>query len=129
MSFSAVIAKFESKAYQQAKQARDGVVVDIAGDLNKQAPVDTGRFRSNWNTGVESPDLNTSFRTINDAVQRAEMMVKYAPLESTIHHTNNLDYALDLERGTSKQAPAGWVRTTVAKFRRMIEKRAKEANR
>lgn len=129
MSFTAVISKFESKAYQQAKQVRDDVVVDVAKDLNRQAPVDTGRFRSNWNTAVDDPDMEISERTINDAVQRAEAMVKYAPLESTIHHTNQLDYALDLERGTSRQAPAGWVRRTVAKFQRMIAKRAKEANR
>jgi hypothetical protein len=50
--------------------------------LKLESPVDTGRFRSNWQTTIEKRQGSV---------------------------TNNLPYSERLAAGWSKQAPAGWV--------------------
>lgn len=82
--------------------------------LINNSPVRTGRFRGAWVLGVNSanrsePDTpDKSEGEANISFQRADGLV--AQLKSgeiAIYLSNNLDYALMLEYGWSKQAPAG----------------------
>lgn len=94
------------------------VVLDVLDRVVKKSPVDTGRFRGNWNVGIDAPDLSTSENTANDAKQRGQSVLAGVKTgEVVVYVTNNLDYAKSLEDGHSKQAPAGVLGVTVAEIR------------
>lgn len=101
-----------------------------------RSPVDTGRFRSNWNYSLNSPDPTittidptTKARKAGDAApvsaptasgndrgtQQAAMVLTMAA-GSVSFLSNGLPYAVRLENGYSKQAPQGMVRITAAEF-------------
>ena len=76
-----------------------------------------GRFRANWQVGLhQQPDA-----TITDAtdagggktISRLTAVAAAARAGGVIYISNSLPYADALERGHSKQAPAGIVRLTV----------------
>lgn len=101
-----------------------------------RSPVDTGRFRSNWNYSLDSPDYSISPvdpslkpRKPGDPVptsapttiggdrgtqQAAMVLTMKAGTVSFL--SNGLPYAQRLENGYSKQAPLGMVRLTAAEF-------------
>lgn len=88
-----------------------------------KSPVDTGRFKGNWNLGVgeadESINLNQFDKSGGETITRADGSLQaYAAFENfpVIHITNNLPYAGRLEDGYSGQAPGGMVGLTVAEI-------------
>nr|WP_309504287.1 hypothetical protein [uncultured Roseovarius sp.] len=87
-----------------------------------KSPVDTGRFKGNWNVGVGQMDLKTT-ETVDPSgggtITRADReLTAYASAEGfpVINLTNNLPYAVRLEDGHSNQAPNGMVGLTVAEL-------------
>ncbi len=94
-------------------------VLDMAGQMVLMSPVDTGRFRSNWQYGAGS--INTDTGASIDAsgagsIGRITVGVAAWKPGETMIVSNSLPYAQRLEVGWSKQAPAGVVRTTIASF-------------
>ena len=103
-----------------------GTLFGVASRIIKRSPVDTGRFRNNWQASVNSPAVGFTpamDKTGNKAVQEASGLINSFQMGSTFYLTNNLPYANRLEYGWSNQAPSGMVRITVAE----IEQRIKEA--
>lgn len=74
------------------------VALEAEAQLKEQSPVDTGRFRSNWDKQIE-------------------------PLEASV--SNNLPYAERLANGWSKQAPEGWIETIAANMKPYAEAQAR----
>lgn len=130
MSFAGSIATFAEKT----KGKQDVIVRKLAFDglrgVVLRSPVDTGRFRGNWNLGVERPDFtarggivatakdgtpqrNLSQRSRSrrgnvataEGLQRGQEKLAAVNRHSKVYITNNLPYAIPLERGHSKQAP------------------------
>ena len=88
--------------------------LDFLRLITFSSPVDTGRFRSNWNVGFNSPDNSTNDGVNFSAVlAKNENEVKVSPLNvsGVIWFSNNLPYAVPLNNGTSKQAPQFFVET------------------
>lgn len=84
----------------------------------KKSPVDTGRFRSNWQVSknVErSGTIDVGKEAQSKTVQRGMATIEGFDLSSdtAIHIQNNLPYARRLEHGHSKQAPQGMVGLTL----------------
>jgi hypothetical protein len=94
-----------------ALQALSGVVL--------KSPVDTGRFRGNWNVSIDTAD-----RSVSDVadkggtatIARGQGIITAVPPYRVIWLSNNLPYARRLETGWSKQAPAGVVALTLAEL-------------
>lgn len=83
-----------------------------------------GRFKGNWIVSVNGRRNDT--RDVVDpsgelSMKVGEGLLKYARGGDVIYIQNNVPYALPLEFGHSKQAPAGMVRLTVARFRNFID--------
>ena len=107
-----------------------------------RTPVDTGRARSNWVVGLNSPSSTPSSNLDTDpgpvtsdgtgkskAKSRMIMKVKTANAENTKSYilTNNVVYAIRLEYGWSRrQAPSGMVRITLREFNRVVQRVASE---
>ena len=87
-----------------------------------KSPVDTGRFRGNWNVAIGAPDMTTTENVDpsgGETIQRGGAVIAtYSSLDNfpPVFLTNNLPYAVRLEDGYSKQAPGGMVGLTVAEI-------------
>lgn len=83
--------------------------------LINKSPVDTGRFRGAWVVGNNIADRrepNTPDKTegeSNISFQRSRSLIAQLQPGDIVYISNNLDYALMLEYGWSKQAPQGMV--------------------
>lgn len=98
----------------------------VAGTILKEllitTPVDTGRARANWQTtSLEASDSDKypkpEFPSSPEAgVEEAKQMFRDEMNDHTggsIHITNNVPYIDPLNRGTSSQAPAGFIERAV----------------
>lgn len=104
---------------------REGIVevhralhIEAGRRLILRSPVDTGRFRNNWQTGIGSAPSGEA--NLADPLSRGA--AKVARLEPFVLTTwvNNVPYAGRLENGWSKQAPAGMLRITAAEISRAL---------
>jgi hypothetical protein len=89
------------------------------------SPVDTGRFRGNWQVGLTAPvtgTLATLDKSGAATIARGNQVLSQAKSGGVIYINNNLPYAQRLEYGWSKQAPSGMVRITLARFQSMLDK-------
>ena len=107
------------------------------------SPVDTGRFRANWNVAYGAPNPSTDgksgrtrrhsgtgtqvgrTRTASTASSRERAQIESVnrmPATGVIYLTNNLAYAVKLEYGHSAQAPSGMVRIAVAQWPEILRR-------
>lgn len=111
-------------------KAREDIVVrklglDILSSVVRMSPVDTGRFRGNWQVGLTAPvtgTLATLDKSGAATIARGNQVLSQAKSGGVIYINNNLPYAQRLEYGWSKQAPSGMVRITLARFQAMLDK-------
>lgn len=113
----------------------DLVVRKIALDLFKRvimkSPVDTGRFKGNWQVAIgaiPSGTLELTDKSGSATVSKVTAATLGLKAGDIITLANNLDYAMGLEMGRSKQAPVGMVRTTVLEFGGVVTQAANEVN-
>jgi hypothetical protein len=90
-----------------------------------RSPVDTGRFRANWNASFGAPEYTTTVSTNEGrGITEASKALSF-PVGGVAYLSNGLAYAVQLEHGYSKQAPAGMVKLAAAEFARFVQGAAK----
>lgn len=112
------------KAKAAPEQVIRKVGLSIGTNLVDGSPVDTGRFRGNWNVAFGYIDpLTTPSRDLTGGKtkERIRVLLNGWPAGSDIFFTNSLPYAIPLEYGSSKQAPLGMVRVTVTEFQTYVD--------
>lgn len=127
------IAAWVKKQKKNQDQIVRKVVLDVDRSLQRRSPVDTGRFKTNWQLGVDfkptgynyQSSSNTKLGMIDDSV--IGLHAGSIPVQSGGHVywlVNNLPYANALEDGHSKQAPAPWgiVNITLIKFEGIVDR-------
>lgn len=112
-------ARLLQKAGEKADLVVRKTALDLQSSMIEMSPVDTGRFKGNWQCGVGS--VNTATDAPEDtsgaaAIGRTQTVLEGWKPGQTITLSNSLPYARRLEYGWSKQAPGGMVRLTVANF-------------
>lgn len=123
--FSLAIAAWCEKSADRADLVLRKVALDIGARVVLRSPVDTGRFRANWQYGVSGPNTATlvaADKSGQSSIARIAAGVATARLGDVIYISNALPYALRLETGWSKQAPAGMVGLTVTEFQSAIDR-------
>ncbi len=105
----------------------------------QRSPVDSGRFRANWQVGVGTrpdgqvagTDLQAQGSPPDGAAVNAALgaLTAVGPATDATYVVNNLPYADALENGHSKQAPQGMVEVTVAELRQVASLVAKQVVR
>ena len=101
-----------------------GLAVDQAVVLG--TPVDTGTARSNWIVSLGEADDRTRDAYVpleggdmgetgnaEAAMAQGKAAIAASKPNQDIHITNNLDYIMDLNEGSSAQAPAAFVEEAV----------------
>jgi hypothetical protein len=119
--FSLDLSRLVARANGQADTGVRKIMLEAFSGMVKKSPVDTGRFRANFVIGHGAPNVTTSTTTdksgggtigrIASAVATTRLMDG-----ALIFCTNSLPYALKLENGSSKQAPAGIVKLTLTEI-------------
>lgn len=105
---------------------------DLFGRVIMRSPVDTGRFRNNWQLGINQIPTGEVAGTDKGAVNQVGLGASIA--KSTMetnaaqliggdiaYLVNNLPYAERLEDGYSPQAAGGVVGVSVAEFQDIVE--------
>ena len=115
--FNRSLDAFVAKIPERANDIKRKVALQILSGVVERTPVDTGRARGNWQvetnvrpSGVlESEDVGGG-----STIAAGAAVIADAQPGDDIWISNNLDYIGRLNDGSSKQAPAGMIETTLA---------------
>ena len=121
-AFKRDFAKILQKAGDKAEMVVRKTALQLQSSMIEMSPVDTGRFRGNWQCGIGSINANAGDAPHSDALGRTVAKLPEWKVGKTIWLTNSLPYAHVLEFGRengkpgSMQAPNGMVRITVQNY-------------
>lgn len=122
-SFAESLAVFAEQTKEAIDDVFREVVIEIGTSVIRLSPVDTGRFKGNWQFTVGAPS-NHSIDTVDKSGHEtiAELVAQASNLEAgqVAYIVNNLVYGVPLEYGHSDQAPAGMVQITLARFQQIV---------
>jgi hypothetical protein len=94
----------------QMEKLLRAAVLETDSLLKQASPVDTGRFRASWQVGENAaPGGIAPPSSYSAAAPLSRIGYQQERIGNIYSVHNNLPYAEPLARGTSKQAPAGWV--------------------
>lgn len=102
-----------------------GLAIRLYSGIIRRTPVDTGRARGNWiiNLGDVTNEMTEQFsnsraedqRLITDGLAKLRQLAQRG-IGQVIYIFNNVWYILELENGSSEQAPLGMVQVTMAEI-------------
>jgi hypothetical protein len=132
MGFGDDVAKWTAKTEVKIETAIRKIAIDVFAEVIMMSPVDTGRFRGNWQVAIGS--VPTGTLELDDKAGTATLSAAQAKaLElkagQTIFLVNNLPYAEALEYGHSEQAPGGMIRLTVQRWKPIVEAVGRELSK
>lgn len=94
------------------ERAAKALIIEIARELKRSTPVDTGHARANWIPSIGSP--NTAEDSSGALAQAGAALVAAYKLSSgKLFVTNVVPYIRRLNEGSSTQAPALFVESAV----------------
>ena len=108
------------------------VVLDVMRSVIRKSPVDTGRFKGNWQYGVN--EMPTGVTDIHDESGQGTIahITGQIPPQAAgkLHYiVNNLPYSIALENGHSSQCPPhGMVGLTISEYQMIVNNAAQEVN-
>lgn len=123
-SFAAQLQAFGELVQQDADEVFQIVATEVGQSVINLTPVDTGRALSNWNAGINAPD--DVYRETEDPLDSktsARLAGEFQSLKfgDTAYITNATPHVPFLEYGSSKQAPNGMIRITLARFNNIVQ--------
>lgn len=139
MSFTLDVRAFCEKAKKNPEIVMRSVSLKLFSAIIKASPVDTGRFRMNWQASGPTPASTTvaGFDTTGEkAISAVSEFTTSASYWQEFTLSNNLDYAAVIEfggypgsgpnttGGYSKQAPSGVVRVNITRFQSLLDAEA-----
>ena len=128
MSFAKDLDKITLNLSGYAENMVRATLFNLSYRIIKESPVDTGRFRGNWQASVNTPkvtQLKRKDRTGTSTITAVNNVLEKFSMGQTFYLTNNLPYARRLEYGYSKQAPSGMLRINVMRVQSELEKARK----
>jgi hypothetical protein len=131
--------KWAAKMKNAPRDAINIFAFELFSRVIKASPVDTGRFRGNWDCTLNNPSekvTDATDKTGQDTLGKIGAVIETAKGDDNIYLANNLPYARKIEfggftdkpetkktiGGFSKQAPAGMVGKTLAQADQLFEK-------
>lgn len=123
-SFSVQLQQFAEAAKEAMDLTFRDVVFFVGQRLVTMSPVDTGRFRSNWQltAGARAVGEIEEIQSADETLDRLFLAAGDLSAGEVAYIVNNLPYAIPLEYGHSTQAPAGMVRVTIADFQNIVNR-------
>jgi hypothetical protein len=122
LSFSNDLKRLCESAGDDVETVVRKTSIDLMRGMVENSPVDTGRFKGNWQTGFGAFNPVVTDPPNSDALGRCAVALETWIPGQTIWLTNALPYANRLEYGWSKQAQSGMVRLTVNQYGEYLKK-------
>lgn len=125
MGFAADLNKLCERAGEKAALVVRRAALELQSGMIERSPVDTGRFKGNWQCGIGTINTDTSQgedKSGQGALGRTATTLQGWKPGQTIVLSNSLPYAKRLENGWSQQAPSGMVRLTVQAYSDAVKK-------
>ena len=129
--FELAVANFIKKAKKNPELVVRQVTIKLYSQIIMASPVDTGRFRMNWQVSNNKPATGILIADDPSGSRAIGRMTAYVTTSEDWENfcfTNNMPYAERLEYGWSRQAPQGMVRITVSRFQRLLNEAAAKAD-
>jgi hypothetical protein len=123
VSFEDQIARFIEETNVKIDETLQTIVLKIGRNLVTLSPVDTGRFKGNWQLSIGTGSNSSLTREDKEgSATLSEIATKVNAFSAgqIAYLQNHVLYGYDLEYGSSKQAPDGVVRITEAIFTRIV---------
>lgn len=120
--FAQQVRAFTEDAKEKTALAVKRIALEMFERVILRSPVDTGRFRGNWQVGIgniPAGTLRLDDKSGRATISKAQAAALRLEPGQTITLVNNLPYGPRLENGWSKQAPAGMVALTVQDFQQI----------
>lgn len=120
--WSVSLDKLAAKAGQDIEKVGRTATFQLFNAVQLRSPVDTGRFRGNWQFGKDTIPAGALSRldATGTLAQQEALRALSSPLGGVTYFVNNLPYARRLENGYSQQAPIGMVRISVREFSKYV---------
>lgn len=112
------------KAIKISENVARRALTELFSNIVVSTPVDTGRLRGNWQIAADFSNNETGFRDRGGrvAIARVKGFLNNYDLSGSVAFFNNVPYALQIEQGSSKQAPRGMVAVNTARFNSILRK-------
>ena len=120
--WSVPLARVAEKQMAQIETVARVATFKVMSKVDLKSPVDTGRFRANWNYSEGAPNYTFTDSTAKSRGAAEAQRALTGGIGGIAYFSNGLPYASRLEYGWSKQAPSGMVRLSVAEFAKAINK-------
>ena len=120
--FSIPLQRLADKARLDLQTVARKATLDVFRAAVLRSPVDTGRFRANWNVSYGAPSYVTTFVAVESRGAAQAELALTLPVGGVVYLANGLPYARRLEYGYSNQAPAGMVRLAAQEFAAYVDK-------
>lgn len=130
--FQDEVAAWVAKTNAKMELAVRKIALDVFTEVILMSPVDTGRFRGNWQVAIGDVPAGTLEIEDKDGtatISKVQAATMGLEVGQTIYLINNLPYAQALEFGSSQQAPGGMVRLAAQRWQPIVEKVAQELSR
>lgn len=117
--------RWSDDALRKLTEATQKISLDVFSNVIRLSPVDTGRFRGNWQPSAGAPvagELELLDPSGGAVTAKVSGFVEGVEAGDVIYMVNNLPYAEKLEDGSSQQAPNGMVKLTVQRFQPIADK-------
>ena len=121
--FADQVKAWERKTERKMDLAVRKIALEMFRKIILKSPVDTGRFRGNWQLAIGSvPNgtLELDDKTGTATIAKGTATSLGANAGDIIYFANNLPYARRLEEGYSQQAPNGMVALTIQEFQSIV---------
>lgn len=128
-SFSETLRQYRDQALADVDEVFRKVVIEIGSSVIRLSPVDTGRFRGNWQMTIDAPasaSLDNYDKEGHDTIARLVSDAQPLTFGQTAYIVNNLIYAIPLEYGHSRKALTGMVRITKERFQDIVDQAVRE---
>lgn len=125
--FTDVINRWVEETQVAMDETLQTIIMKIGESVVRLSPVDTGRFKGNWQLTIDSMASSSLLREDKEgSMTLADMasVVNGFTAGQIAYIQNHVLYGYDLEYGSSKQAPDGMVRITEALFERIVAEAA-----
>ena len=121
-SWSVPLDRLAQRAQAQFEDMARKATYDLFRTVVLKSPVDTGRFRSNWNVTASVPSFTYTESTNASRADSETLKALTLPVGGVVYLSNGLPYVNGLAYGYSNQAPDGMIRTSVADFNRFVDR-------
>ncbi len=117
------IAAFQNSTNAKLDLAVRKIALELFSRVILRSPVDTGRFRGNWQVqvgNIPNGTLDLNDKSGTAAISAATAKTAGVVAGDVIYLANNLPYSIRLEEGHSQQAPTGMVALSVQEFQAIV---------